>query len=902
MLIYELNWRLETAMVPLFTSWAEQMQAVVAAYSPFPESHNESDASARLDAEQGASLDWKTIGECWVSLAFAFAREAREDQDRDRFRHWMNQLQPLLDRRPDWAARWHHEESLFRLSQFNEPGVREILDRWPATPDQPFWQVKRAAMLAELGELSEAERLAEEALTRIRARSVPFSVDYRLLSQEGWTMLTLREIKQSRTLSRSASTYGNYRDRWEKLAGFRCNPLLEIETLATILSAPAPRPLPVMQQTREFDPGRITLTHRFSSEWPFQSLMPAYAFLRLYDQGGVPVRCGYTALFPEALQSAVNWVSATFPAWALTFLLRLGQEKAIDAWFSRTRVALLTEDQVNYLAEMLINALRQSIDVAQSQAAEVQLSQTNLSVRLARLLPELLSRLCFRFGEADLARLFDLASLVYHHPLYRRHRMFAKSAREILSRLLDAMEQPMLLARMPALLSLPIPAVNGFEVEWSDDWPEPFPDLAWLQGTRLSPTFDRSSWTSPIQFLLNLAQHGVSDASWRAINRLDELSSIQGLNSEEKAAFAEALWSRTDAITGLPADTRLLSFVFLTLPEPESGKAEATVRQYLLKGDFPRRPQRTVAEDGRKVVTISGGGDNDFPTTWINSTVSIFGNPGQREARVDWSADEANGLRHKLVDWWDTQKQGLADGNFFVEWLRQDLLMAFPLLTDVIIPRLPQSDEGAWQAIDRLVAEMQGAGFIVIGVLPALLIGKLVNADEAASRLRLALNSMREDEVRGAVQGVFYWLGYHAKNLVPAPPADLLEDIINHTLTRRQPGLQAALQYLASIVHMLPEAVTNQQRNRLHNALDYLAAETALPLQEDMRDPECTHTAIPVDERPEYRASAAALAYELYSQIPEGQPVSAPLQRWREIASSDSLPEVRWAWRRRILS
>jgi hypothetical protein len=57
-----------------------------------------------------------------------------------------------------------------------------------------FWGGKRAAILAELGEIAEAKRLAQGALNDVRSRMQPYTIDHALLSQESWMMLLLFTI------------------------------------------------------------------------------------------------------------------------------------------------------------------------------------------------------------------------------------------------------------------------------------------------------------------------------------------------------------------------------------------------------------------------------------------------------------------------------------------------------------------------------------------------------------------------------------------------------------------------------------------------------------------------------------------------------------------------------------
>ena len=107
-LLRELNWRLEKCLVPLFSDWAAGISSFLETYNPFPSMIDVPDATVRPDTTEHQSLDWENIAGCWVELAFALVRSARESQDELRFRRWMDRLRNLGSRRDGWQARWYH--------------------------------------------------------------------------------------------------------------------------------------------------------------------------------------------------------------------------------------------------------------------------------------------------------------------------------------------------------------------------------------------------------------------------------------------------------------------------------------------------------------------------------------------------------------------------------------------------------------------------------------------------------------------------------------------------------------------------------------------------------------------------------------------------------------------------
>ena len=258
-----------------------------------------------------------------------------------------------------------------------------------------FGMPNAASILAELGDLKEADRLAEDALGRIRVRLTPFSVGYDLLSQEGWVMLLLRAIKLNQW-SLNGELEASYRDRWSKLDAHRCNPGPEIELLESVVSGPSPQPDPARQWRKGFDPGRSDLTHHFSSGLlvadsglKLSDISPALAFLRLFEEGAIPMRCGMVTMYPEAVLRSAEWVFAVNTRWSLCCMLRTGKTDEVSERFTRNRVATLTQVHVTQFASVLVPALAQAIQASETRH-QPKLLETGLSERLLHLLPEML--------------------------------------------------------------------------------------------------------------------------------------------------------------------------------------------------------------------------------------------------------------------------------------------------------------------------------------------------------------------------------------------------------------------------------------------------------------------------------------------------------------------------------
>ena len=901
-LLYELNWRLETALVPLFMDWVEKITPVMETFNPYPKRLEIEGATIKPDEDEYKQWDWKSIGDCWVGLTFALAREAREDQDEKRFRLWLTRLEEVVKQRTDWHARWFYEECLFYLFRFDQEKIRKTLKNWPTTRDSPFWEVRRASILAELGELKEAEKIAEEALTQIRSRLQPYSTDYSLLSQEGLVMLLLSAIKRNKFGDTKREFEEQYRDRWDKLLIYRCNPFPEIDRLKLVLNGPRPSPKPEKETIKEFDPGRITVAHHIIRSGGSSGFLPAFAFLRMFEEGAVPMKCGIVNMFSDAVVNSAKWIESFAPLWSLSSMIRTGEDKVIEEWFDRVRIATLTPDEVDRLNHLFINSLTPAIRHLTENPQQIDLVGTSFSQRQVTLISEMVSRLCFRFSIEQLIQLFDLTMDMYKLPLFRQHDILHGSVDNLFKRILYAMPQSEILQRIPELLSLPIPMEMEFEVTDHRGWGEPFACIEWLEGTKLDSGFDHSAWSAPIANLVGIVnKDGVHcEARTRASKRLSEIHKIGGLTNKESDAFGEALWSKIDPDTGLPSDTGFYNFAFLHLPEPKEGVAKEKFRRYLLSKDFPRVVQRSITPDGKQSKKYSTlfAPPSYYIQEWLGGTVPLFPqNEEEKQRFVDWTTEEVTQLLNKALDWWNDEKAEL-QGNFFIaDTTREQFSGLVELMADVVLPRLASADEETKALAGRLLFDMDQSGLCVLSSLPMTLFIDPNCCDEITRKLRYGLNSTKEVEVSNSTFGVFRWLVYGSRQYIPAPPDDLLNELVNRAVTRRQPGLDSAIGQLSVIVWRLPDCLNESQIESLCIALEYLVKETELPEIHDREAISDLPTPIPINERPEYRKLAAELAYRIFNQFTSKEKeIPQILTDWKKICENDPLPEVRRVW------
>jgi hypothetical protein len=715
-------------------------------------------------------------------------------------------------------------------------------------------------------------------------------------------MLLLKGLKDNR-LGQARDTTAQYRDRWEKLESYRCNPWSDVEMAEMIIKAIDPSPTPTREIQRGFHPRSRTTKFHLLNARHTEDMRRSFAFLRMFEEGAMPFRCNAVAFFPEAVVNAAKCVASAAPHMALNGMLRTLTVKQIEERFDYLRIATLKLDEVNYLYELSIKSFVQAAQQLQTAgAAQRSLLITDTAQIRTRLFAQLLSRLCLRLSQEQLEQLYGIATEAYALTAFRQDLHQHECPGLLFEGVLEVLTQERVLQLMPELLKLPIPTEHGFDVQEPQLWREPFTYIDWDDGTQLNDKFDRTAWAPQITNLIRIVQDGTAEARTRAILRLAKLHEIKGLSADQKAAFGAALWTRLDENTGLPTHTGHHDFGLLHLPSPDPDRVRGLLRDILNSRDFTRIIRRTTTPDGRTGISMGNGiAKNPLIKEWLGTTAHPLAAEEVAREYVDWTIDEVGRLLVKAAAWWDDEKAMLSERSMsdpfdFAGTLRNQFSQLVKLLQRIVLPKLAAAEANMQDLALRILGEMEALGVLTAPALPAtLFIAPSENA-EISRKLRVGLYSADENIARAATIGIYNWYIANRVSRLPAPESDLLGDLVSKIVARKEPGLDSAMDSVTRLLSVLSDLFHDDQLDNLCLALEYLIPETAMEGSQ--------HELIAYDggsialyDRPLYRELAVRLAAKLSAVFTAaGRELPTVLIRWREIASNDPLPAVRRAW------
>jgi hypothetical protein len=867
-ILHELNWRLDRCLFPLWPDITRAIVEVLEGVNPF-EMDRLPDSAERPDRKAVEQWDWSYARMAWSELALAVLRFAREAGDVALFEHWRDRLSIAKEMRRGVSDRVRYEECLSALGQMDHDSVRKLLSSWEVEDDDPLWHVRRAALFIEIGDVRLARSIADEALAEVRRKLQPGLDDLALLSREGLAMNLVHAIKLL-PLDNPLAAPDELIGRWDKLIRCHCNPNVEAETLWECLAV-------------KVSPKDFRRVIGFGSgDLPFYP--PAFQAIRFVEEAAYPLRYGqhtnrdaprriegaahsqrtsYHRWGEDLLRPAVESLMPIVPEYATGILLRIANQEGIKKHFADHEIAVLERPTVRTIYGLLDRALSHSASVLRGPDSIISPELKEVAAHQVRAALELMSGLVLRLDDNQIDQEFTRAIEYYKTLGFAQSSLFGMQIEPLFHRIIDSVPGQVIARYALRLFDLPIPGIDGFSITVPDFWPEP--TLVFQNLDRPFPSqSDRTpEWEGIIGRLLEIAEGSPIEARKRSIQRLGILHARQFLNAQEVERLGQVVWQRLDPLTGLPAWTGLCGLSFLNLSGPSPAAEKQAFKAHCLK-----HPMANLFEIVSAVRSTRGQSRRG------------------RFQRSVWTRGEAATILAGIEGWWENEPFAidsfdamLSDGKPY-EQLRQIL----DIFECVILPLCSSGDDLATRTED-LLTTMQRGDLPVERVLPQLIRLFPEIHDSVVEALDRSLVSSDSSRAESSIQGLFLWTTRPEICGGTAPPSELLDVFGSVIRGRVRPALLPALDYARRIVDKTSELLKESVARSLLVGLEFLLAETRY-----RRLDEETSSAIPHDQVPKHRASAAKLAASLSRAGWSDHPT---ISKWVEDARNDPLPEVR---------
>lgn len=865
---FELNWRMEKCLCPILDNQVEFLESTLNRYLPFTDLKTPVESlPVTLEEMKERELDRHAIRDMCHYLLISMMRYYREEGLIEKWKDSCKKIQDDVPNiSPEHKERFHYECVLFELFGLNLQELKKRIAEWQVNESLPFWEAKKASVLAEIGQVDEAKRILENSLAEIRTKInlKPITTDYSLISQESFIMFLLQYAQMSLAFGTDEwSKYEKLRNelskRWHTLRQYKCDPWSELEFFRSALNRPPIEKSTVTEKT-EFDIGRVTRTHHFGNRH-YKDVLYAYNFLRFCEDVGIPFRILGSDIGRDTVAEALPRVVEYSPYWTTVCLVRIGDKNIVDRIFNRASLSRMETVFIDSLIEQYLDVLEDAIPDVQSGNP---INRSNFGVVLANVIPEILSRLCSKCSTDTKEKLVDFLFSVYRSD----HKHNYSGIQNLTKRLLAAFSVRQRFDLIPKLLDFPVLSDLGIS---EHEFINPFRFLIMEQDPmNVKPVISDEK----LEVFFDKASSDNTDARKWALWTLFRLHFWSLLEPRHKSRFAEVLWSQLDDY-GLPSQTDFPRYTFLDLPYPEEVNPIPLFKKYI-RSEWSST-QRTETGD---TIPIDKG---QLCTEIIN-------------ANIEWSSDDVNFIFDRLTEWWNADKKYLKMDyipSFFASSVAEEFRGRLKHLVDafenMILPNFHLiEDKNKKELLRCLADEFRDRNLLALRMEAACLdifpewkddiFGRMEDGMTVTDCIRVT------DDSLNAVWGL-------VKRTEAKTDDKELMRILNMLgeMVKWQKGtyLASTLDTILSLLRQYDWAFSDELERATLVSLRRITSNTTI----DTEVPD-------VSERLDVRQSAARLAYELFEHYTKrGDPIPDVIKAWKTICQSENeFAEVRNQW------
>lgn len=603
---YELLWRLEKCLLPLAEDFVEHLEKVC-------NSVNINSASSSNEENEKNNSFFK-----WTEILFALIRYYREES---LFEKCKSAISLLEDVRPKLSgnqiAKLNYEKCLMHIFNLDIPSLKLSLDEWKLDSSHPFWNAKKAGIIAELGNTKEAIGVLEEALHNIRSQLnlSPITNDFTLPSQESYTLLLLKFVKNADNTGNHNNEVQMYADRWNELKKYKCDPWDEFKTFEIKLAS-QPREQKKIEIKSGFDIGNETTTYTYENY--NHEVLDGYSYFRFMEDVGVPFRIKNHTFGLASAIGAARRIGAYSPNLVTSITFRTKSPESLDLSLSREFLYNTSQETIDKLA---IRSLKLMSDLKHYVLEADGIASQNIGSNFSAFVPEILSRTSVKNSHDVKLKILDFLTEIYNAP----HRKRFKKVDLLTRRLINSWPAEKY-TELITILTTRFPVIQKDEIT-----ERTFPDPFLFLNTENIKSIDS-------KFVLNLINQldnstGVERDS--LIKRFLVLHNAKLINSKEIDFFAQIIWRDIDQ-SGFPRASDDISKSIFFKIYPSSVDPFAIAYKYLDNFSFTSRKEKNEIKVGSKRPRFT---DLTKFSKYLGSDIS-------------WTSHDAKKLFNKFIQWW----------------------------------------------------------------------------------------------------------------------------------------------------------------------------------------------------------------------------------------------------------
>ena len=837
--LYEYNWRLNHCLCPIKKSTMQTYEKVLFSLNPYYEKVHFSEEEVLYDRN---NADWSVVAHMWMELLLDLLRAYREQGRFDQFENVEKKIKCISNALSvEQKAKLDCEIVRKHLFQFNIKEAKLALDMWQRNISLPVYEIQRAGLLMKLGDVSQALKIAIEELSYIRKGNNK-EINHYKMSMEAYLVLFISYARHALGL----------KEKNEVLDSKQIvNPFEEINLFEASL-----KEYPLKESEREeFDLNRVTRTIFHSED---RNRMVAFQFVRFYEEIGRSVNCNRIVASKDAFKEAIRRINPHASLWSLILQIETNDVKISDVVWNRESIMQMSDEEISQVSELCLFAIRNNMEYIEGRD---NIREVNFQTGLAKVIPEILSRLCTRMSNELKQKTLDLLDSIYKA---QKPQNF-ENIKDLAGRLVDSMSENMKLRNFNVMMRM-----------------SPYAPKTHLEKIHFADIFDSFSYhESSIAKSKNISvEFEVKEMLFQlldqeenyeiAVMRLFHLYHSGLLTEKEEELFAKKLWNNVDEndLPKIPSN-KSKRFLFL-LPIPYGIDLEARIKKYIL--DLPFNKEMEGVSLGYDVPLFL------LELRYCTNSITFLNG-------IKWSEDEVEKIVGKIINTWNADKKIIMrDIELGGEGNKSIIMRKYRFVDDVLF-QIMRSNE--FKKVDKEILGKLCDDFQKVD-LPCSNLKMLVrNKKEAIEEINKQIYSNDSGAISDACQSLFNLI-YGVKEEEKQEYSNLLEQISFMILIRKSTGLRSMIILMHDLLYcnMLPESEII--KNNLLAGLEYLLEESNIKVNTYKYS---TNQCINL------RSAANALAYEMYIKYNDDSKVVRRLSGWKEISNDlNEFSEVRNCW------
>lgn len=457
-------------------------------------------------------------------------------------------------------------ESHDELAYYNAIVARDkfdyaALEMWveKITSVNPVWKLRKASLLAELGQFAKGEVLVSEAYKKLLDQHKNDRNSIHVLSRLAWAHWLIRGVDLSSHDKEFKAFPSYYRDA-------QCDPWDHIEHLRDRVSKELDKQQKQKAIEPSFEPGRYKDNSNrvsFSNE-----VHPLLLHEGISNTVGMPLSWDNVGFLAEQAARLAE-LDGIDNVHRFALAVRSANSDSSDVLkktFSRVRVACFSEDDVDFL-------LRQCESAISYWAAKwMKTSGSDKLYVLGRLrvFIEIMARVSVRAAPEKAKHVFRLSVSLSRKPELHHFWLFDTLGRLSSFSLESIPDHEQCDILLDALLFPLLTEINAEDINWGNPVVR-HPGVR-IQDSALSRRID--------EIIDSIAPCSPKSAS--ALLRLIPLIEKNFLTAEERQKISRKIWGDVSELSVLP-ETGLLKYTLLKFPSPDPSAVKSLVRNYLFE-------------------------------------------------------------------------------------------------------------------------------------------------------------------------------------------------------------------------------------------------------------------------------------------------------------------------------